>query len=133
MSLEFRIEPIAIEIGGITVEARSSLVRQPNLVANGFVERSQRGFGRFITPPEIEASHALSTADLLRSTGRVTTQYALGGDRILMRGARGYCTPLVYLDGARILMSGLSLETIVPVSVLEAVEVVGPAWAMTWR
>ena len=123
ISLAFRIEPLAVEIGGITVEARSSLSRRPNLVLNGFVERSQQGFGRFITPPEIEESHTLSTADLLKSTGRVTTQYALGGDRILMRGSRGYCTPIVYLDGVRISISGSSLEAIAPVSALEAVEV----------
>ena len=123
MSLEFRIEPLAIEVGGITVEARSSLIRQPKLVLNGFVERAQQGFGRFITPVDIEKSAAMSTADLLMRTGRVTTRYAIGGDRIVMRGTRGYCTPIVYVDGVRISMSGLSLDAIAPVSVLEAAEV----------
>ena len=123
ISLEFRIEPQAIQLGGITVEARASLIRQPKLVQNGFVDRVGRGFGRFITPEDIEKFPSTSTADLLARTGRVTTRYGFGGDRILMRSTRGYCTPIVYLDGVRISMDGLSLESIAPVSVLQAAEV----------
>lgn len=123
MSLEFRIQRQAIELGGITVEARASLIQQHKLVQNGFVDRLRRGFGRFITPGEIERSSALSTGELLARTGRVTTRYAVGGDRILMLGSRGYCTPTVYLDGVRLFMEGIALDAIAPVSVLEAAEI----------
>ena len=123
MSIQFRIRAIAIELGGLTVEARQSFIRQPKLVQNGFVERAQRGFGRFITPHDIENGSALTTTDLLARTGRITTRYAIGGDRLLMRGTRGYCTPIVWLDGFRISMSQGSLESIVPIQVLEAAEV----------
>lgn len=79
MSLQFRIEPIAIEIGGITIEAKASLANKPRLVRSGFVDRARQGQGRFITPGEIAESAALSTSDLLARTGRVMTRYGLGG------------------------------------------------------
>ena len=122
-SLEFRVEPLAIEIVGLTIEARSSMLKQAKLVRNGFVERAQRGLGRFITPGDIERTNPMATAELLTRTGRVTTQYALGGSRVLMRGPVGYCTPSVYLDGVPISMLGTSLDAIVPVSELDAAEV----------
>jgi hypothetical protein len=123
MSLEFRIEPLPLEIGGLTIEAKSSLLRQHALVRNGFVERSQRGFGRFVTPYQIENSNAVSTTDLLARTGRVTTRWALGGERIYMRGTRGYCTPTVYVDGFRVDLSDISVDVIAPKVDLEAIEV----------
>jgi len=123
MSVQFGIWPIPVELGGLTVEARRSFLSQPKLVQNGFVERAERGFGRFVTPHDIETTPAASTADLLARTGRVMTRYGVGGDRILMRGTRGFCTPIVYLDGFRISMDLGSLESIVPLQVLEAAEV----------
>lgn len=123
MTLEFRVEPLPIEIGGITIEAHSPLFQQPNLVRVGFVERAQRGFGRFILPTDIEKSPTTSTADLLARTGRVTTRYALGGDRILMRGPWGYCTPSVYVDGFPANLSDISIDMIAPKIDLEAAEV----------
>ncbi len=123
MTLQFRIEPLPIEIGGITIEARSSLFKEPNLVRNGFVDRLQRGFGRFITPVDVDRSPASSTSDLLARTGRVTTRYVLGGDRILMMGTRGYCSPTVYVDGFRVDLSDISIDVIAPKLDLEAAEV----------
>ena len=123
MNLEFRIEPMPIELGGITVETRASLANQPRLIQNGFVDRAQQGFGRFLTPEDIENSVGLSVGDLLAQTGRVTTRYSIAGEQVLMRGMRGYCMPTVYLDGRREDMSGISLDQITRVSSLEAVEV----------
>lgn len=123
MTLEFRVEPLPIEIGGLTIEARPSLIRQPALVRNGFVDRAQRGFGRFVMPYEIDASNTSSTSDLLARTGRVTTRYALGGDRIYMRGMRGFCTPTVFVDGLRVDLSDVSIDVIAPKFDLEAAEV----------
>jgi hypothetical protein len=123
ITLEFRIAPLAIEIGGITVEVRSSLMRQPRLIRNGFVQRAQQGFGRFITPGEIAKSGAIRVGDLLARTGQVTNRYSIRGDRTLMRGRGGYCTPAVYLDGVRHSLSGVSLDDLVQVSSLEAVEI----------
>ncbi len=123
MSLQFRIEPQPIEIAGVTVDALASKIRQPRLVRNGFVERANRGFGRFVTPVDIERSAAPSTSDLLARTGRVTTRYALGGDRIIMRGPRGYCAPTVYVDGVRVDLSDIPIDAIAPRFDLDAAEV----------
>jgi len=124
MSVNVRIRPRAIEIGGITVETRSSAVSEPMLVRNGFVDRAQRGFGSFITPKDISESGAATVSDLLSRTGRVTTRYEPGGDRVLMRGSVGYCTPAVFVDGVRVSMGdGLSLDLFVQVSMLAAAEV----------
>jgi hypothetical protein len=124
MSVNVRIRARAIEIAGITVETRASAVSEPTLVRNGFVDRAQRGFGSFITPKDIFESGAATVSDLLSRTGRVTTRYARGGDRILMRGSGGYCTPAVFVDGVRVSMGdGLSLDLYVQVSMLAAVEV----------
>ena len=122
MSLQFRIEPLAVEIGGLTVEGRASILSQPKLVQNGFVDRVEQGRGRFLTPIDIERSGAINTAELLQRTGRVTTQYSFSGESILMLGPQGYCTPVVYLDGVRIAMD-MALDQIAPVQVLEAAEV----------
>ena len=123
MSVQFSIRPLPVELGGLTVEARQSFLREPRLVQNGFVDRAQSGFGRFITPHDVQSTPATSTADLLARTGRVTTRYGIGGDRVLMRGTRGYCTPTVYLDGFRVSLSEGPLDALVPLSVLEAAEV----------
>lgn len=123
MTVAFRIQPLPIEIGGLTVETSSPLIRQPRLVRNGFVDRVQAGFGRFITPVDIARSHASRISDLLARTGRVTTRYAPGGNRILMRGSWGYCTPQVYLDGIQLHLYGLPLDVAVPVADLDAAEV----------
>lgn len=124
MSIEFRLDPVPIDIGGLLVEVGSSLLDQPNLVKNGFVARAQTGMGYFITPVDIAESTAFSTSELLSRTHRVTTRYRFGGDRVLMRGLGGFCTPHVYVDGARITMgAGLSLDSFVPLEVVDAVEV----------
>lgn len=123
ISLQFRIEPRPLEIAGLTVDAMASRIRQPRLVQNGFVDRVQRGMGRFITPYELAKSPAPSTSDLLARTGRVTTRYHLGGDEIIMLGPRGYCVPTVFLDGQRLTMSEMSIDAMAPKFDLEAVEV----------
>ncbi len=124
MSLEFRMDPVPIEIGGLAVDVEAHADARPALVRNGFVDRATMGLGRFITPPEIAASSAFTTTELLARTGRITTRFRIGGDRILMRGLMGLCEPLVYVDGARVSMAaGMSLDAFVPLQVLDAVEI----------
>lgn len=124
ISVEFRLEPVPIEIGGVEVLTESVFLRRPALVQNGFVERAMRGFGRFITPQQIRNSGALSIGDLLARTGRVSVQYSIHSGGILMRGPRGFCRPRIFLDG--VLMpevGGRAIESIASLSMLEAVEV----------
>lgn len=123
VTLQFRLTAQPIEIAGVTVDALASKVSAPRLIQNGFVERVQAGFGSFIAPFQIEQSPAPSTSDLLARTGKVITRYALGGDQILMMGSRGYCVPVVYLDGLRMNMSDMSIDMMAPKFDLEAVEI----------
>ncbi len=124
MTLEFRLQAIPIDIGGIVVDVESSWLDQPGLVQNGFVARAQTGMGRFLSPGDIEESTAYTTTELLTTTGRVMSQYQIGGDRILMRGRLGLCSPFVYVDGLRVSTGGgLSLDAYVPIQVVDAVEV----------
>lgn len=122
LSVEFRIPRAPLELPGLVVNAQSLLKQHP-LEVNGFVDRARMGFGRFITPAQIEESMAYGTTDLLTRTGRVMIEPAVGGDRIRMRGSMGICDPFVYLDGRRITLDGLSLDSFVPLPVLDAVEV----------
>lgn len=123
MTVEFRLEAQPVEIGGITVDVEA-LADEPRLVGNGFVRRSQGGFGRFVTPADIEASHAIDTSELLASTGRVAREYRMEGDRIVMRDTWGrYCVPSVWVDGVKIDLHGDRLDTVVPLSVVYAMEV----------
>lgn len=123
MEVEFRIPRAPIEIEGINVLADPAVVREHKLVKNGFVERARLGFGRFLGPVDIEESAAYSTTDLLTRSGRVDAISRFGGDRILMRGARGPCVPHVYVDGIRVSVGEFSLDSFVPLSRLQGVEV----------
>ncbi len=123
MSIDFRVERIPIEIGGLTVETAAPLITQGRLVRNGFVDRLTQGRGRFVVPQDIENSGERTVSGLLQRTGRVTTQSTVRGEQVLMLGTRGYCTPVVYVDGARVSMDGMSLDTFVGITALEAIEV----------
>jgi hypothetical protein len=123
MSLDFRVERIAVEIGGLTVRANAPVVTEGRLVRNGFVDRLAEGRGRFIVPQDIERSGERSIAALLQRTGRVTLQSSVAGEQILMLGTRGYCRPVVYVDGARISMDGMSLDDWIGINALDAAEV----------
>ncbi|MEQ9569840.1 MAG: carboxypeptidase-like regulatory domain-containing protein [Longimicrobiales bacterium] len=123
MTLEFRIDAQPVEIGGLTVDVTSAAER-PRLVQNGFVGRAQGGFGRFLTPADIEAAPVIATSDLLARTGRVAREYRFGGDRIVMRSPMiGYCSPAIWVDGVRIELQGDHIDSVVPLSSVYAVEI----------
>jgi hypothetical protein len=123
MSLDFRVERIPVQIGGLTVTAAAPLITQGKLVRNGFVDRLAEGRGRFIVPQDVERSGERTIAALLQRTGRVTLQSSIAGEQLLMLGTRGYCQPVVYVDGARISMQGMSLDNWVGINAFEAAEV----------
>lgn len=123
IELEFRIPRAPIELPGLTVRADQALITQHPLVINGFVERAQFGFGRFLGPRQIEDAHARNTLDLLTTSGRIMVEERPDGTRILMRNTSGLCTPLIYLDGIPTAIGDVSLNSIVPLRVLMGVEV----------
>lgn len=127
MTVEFRLSPEPITLEGLVVSGLK--VEAPMLQRNGFYERLQRGFGHFITPADLEDSFAVQTQDLFYRMGRVRVVYGgIGGDRVVMRGPWGNCSPRIYLDGMRVELNGMPMNALVPINTLTAVEVYrGPA------
>lgn len=123
IELEFRIPRAAIELPGLSVLANQALITQHPLVTNGFVERAQFGFGRFLGPKQIEEARARNTLDLLTTSGRIMVDERPDGTRIRMRNTSGLCTPLIYLDGVPTSIGDVSLNSIAPLRVIEGVEV----------
>jgi hypothetical protein len=124
LSLELRLRPAPIEIGGLEVSSTSPLLQRHPLELNGFLQRAQQGLGRFITPADIEKSTALRTVDLLQKTGRIHPSFdAFGEPRLQMMGPRGYCVPRVFVDGIRVSLDFMPIESVAPLSVLQAAEV----------
>lgn len=123
IALEFRIPRAPIELPGLTVLASQALITQHPLVINGFVERAQFGFGRFLGPKEIEEAQSGNTLDLLTTSGRILVESRPDGTRIMMRGTSGMCAPMIYLDGVPTAIGDVTLNALVPIRVLEGVEV----------
>ncbi len=122
MTVEFRLAIQVFELEGLEIIADQ--ITEPQLVRNGFYSRLQRGLGHFITPEDLENTMALQTQDLFYRMGRVRVVYGgITGDRVVMRGPNGTCSPRVYVDGHRMSLSGTSLNHIVPLHALAAVEV----------
>ncbi len=131
MDVEFRIAAAPMPIDGILVSLQRPAL-QHQLVKNGFVRRVTRGLGRFITPIDIEKSAARSAADLFRGIPGVGLTYPQGGlnsfagEVIRLAGAGSFCTPTIYLDGARMsaeMTENLPIDMIAPLQSIDAVEI----------
>lgn len=123
ISVEFRLWPQPLVLGGLVVE---SLVREPELVRNGFYRRMQRGSGTFLRPADVEATVATRSIELFQ--GLAGTRMIVdtnGFERIEMRGTRGYCVPALFIDGVRIEWSrtAMRLDEMMPLEDLYAAEV----------
>jgi hypothetical protein len=128
MSLEFRLRPRAVELEGIMVNLPAGVVREGYLVSNGFYGRLLEGSGQFITPADIEKSHALRASELLYNISRVDVIQEGGRSRITMQGTMGTCAPPIWVDGVLISRDGSDLDQIVNMLSIEALEVYrGPA------
>ncbi|MCH1570699.1 MAG: TonB-dependent receptor [Longimicrobiales bacterium] len=122
ISVEFRLWEEPLMLDGIMVE---SLVREPELVRNGFYRRMQRGSGSFIRPSDIEETTALRAAEMLQGLAGVRMVADSNGlERVQLRGARGYCVPTLFVDGVRTEWGRLSvgLDEIAPLETLYAIE-----------
>lgn len=132
MEIEFRVGAKAMPIDGILVELQRPSI-QHQLISNGFVRRLQRGQGMFITPYDIEQSLAMSTPDLFRGLPGVALRpagdnnlFAFAGEGVQFLSANGYCTPTIYLDGARLspaIVSSMSIDNLIPLMEIDAAEI----------
>ena len=120
MQIEFRLEPEAVTLRGLVVQAER-VTERPTLVNVGFYERVQRGLGKFITPGNIEKSPAITTAELFFGIPGVQVAPTTTGDQIVMTGTRGLCPPTTYVDGVPIV--GAAIESIMPLTSVYAIEV----------
>ncbi len=131
MDVEFRIAAAPMPIDGLIVSLQRPVL-QHQLVRNGFVRRVTRGLGHFLTPVMIEESAALSTADLFRGIPGVLLQLpggglnAFSGEALRLTGTGQFCTPTIYMDGARMnveLTRDLPIEVIAPLAMVDAIEI----------
>lgn len=123
MSVEFRLWPEPLSIDGIMVQ---SLVREPQLVRNGYYRRMQRGTGTFITPSDLEEATQLRAIEILTGIpGTRMTMDPVDGERFMVRGAQGYCVPDLIIDGVRTNWrdTSMRLDELVPLESLYAIEV----------
>jgi hypothetical protein len=131
MDVEFRIAAAPMPIDGLIVSLQRPVL-QHQLVKNGFVRRATRGLGAFLTPVMIEESTARSTSDLFRGIPGVLLQLpggglnAFSGEALRLTGTGQFCTPTIYMDGARMnveLTRDMPIEVIAPLGMVDAVEI----------
>jgi hypothetical protein len=131
MDVEFRIAAAPMPIEGLLVSLQRPVL-QHQLVKNGFVRRATRGLGHFLTPVMIEKSAARSTADLFRGIPGVLLQLpggglnAFTGEALRLTGTGQFCTPTLYMDGARMnveLTRDLPIDVIAPLGMVDAIEI----------
>lgn len=123
ITVEFRLWREPLTIDGVMVE---SLVQDGPLVTDGFYRRMQRGTGHFFTPTDLAEASSARTIDLFHGLSGVRMRMGSGGgERLLLRGASGYCVPTVFIDGGRVTWNETraTLDDIVPFESLRAVEV----------
>lgn len=127
-----------IPVAGVVVESEIEELVVPELVANGFYERRQKGWGEFLTPGQIRNHPATYTPQLFRemqtvrlfpNRGRGTGPWndsvqivknVGGGLRIEDRT----CTPYIWVDDVLIqMLPGESLDDVAPKETIEAIEV----------
>ena len=131
MDVEFRIAAAPMPIDGLIVSLQRPVL-QHQLVKNGFVRRVTRGLGAFLTPVMIEESTARTSADLFRGIPGVLLQLpggglnAFSGEALRMTGTGQFCTPTIYMDGARMsveMTRDMPIEVIAPLGMVDAIEI----------
>jgi hypothetical protein len=94
---DFEVEPLAILITGVTVEAPPGVMQRRMIE---FERRRASGRGVFITQDQIRQTNPATLNDLLRSVAGVEMACNSAGCNVRMtRSARGACRPEFVLDG----------------------------------
>jgi len=138
ISVDVYMRPEAIQLDPILVEGRRERTER-HLASSGFYDRSDQGFGYFITPEKINRRPLSGFEDLFRVgnvPGVVAAAGPFGTSVCINRpgpGAGGgggsgntceppYCDPVVYVDGAQIQVMG-GIEQALDVNDVAGVEV----------
>lgn len=98
--LELRLSTQSVVLAPLTVVSSSASVVRDHRMA-GFEARRRSGWGRYMTPEQVEKLNPFYVTDLLQHMGSVRVDG--GGFRrsVTMRGVMGRCRPYVYVDGYR--------------------------------
>lgn len=78
----------------------------------GFLDRSKRGLGRYITEDQIAQRNAFVMTDVLRMTPGLTV-VPNGAMGYSLRGRGGQCTPDLYVDGMRVMDGAADIDQLV--------------------
>ncbi len=93
---------------------------------SGFTERKRSGVGKYLTQRDIEVRGGVVASDIFRAVPGLTVERSAdsGEPVISMRGAFGYCSPTVFLNGARLpnIEAG-DIDIIVNLKDIRAVEI----------
>jgi hypothetical protein len=106
-----------------TVKIRALRRQQMGSVMADFEERRRAGFGRFFGPDDLERIRPIRFTDLMRQTASVRLEpVGSTGTMITMRGFRGRCAPLVFVDRFRMPNDG-TIDSFLPADWTRAVEI----------
>ena len=119
LDLDVKLKPLAVQMPEVVVEGDRTTYAYGRI--RHFYRRKRHGFGQFFTHADIERIRPIFVSSLLRRMmGVSVVSDGAGGQAIRMFGRRGYCQPLIYLNGIR--MRELDIDMFWP-DQLEGVEV----------
>jgi hypothetical protein len=103
VSVDIRIAAEELALDPLQATGRSER-RSPRLERNGFYERKNGGFGRFVTAEDIARQRPLEVSDVLRGMPgvRVVPGNRPNSNYIVMSRAGGNCSPRIFMDNMEI-------------------------------
>jgi hypothetical protein len=116
------LSPVAMMIDSVAVTAEAPAVEK---AYGGFEMRKSRGFGTFITREQIEKKNPRVTTDLFRTVSGVKLLRENGTPTVVSTrlGTMAYCPVRYYIDGASYPLYGQSIDIMVQVADIGAIEV----------
>jgi len=117
------LAPVAMTLDSVAVTAPPAPTVEKAF--QGFEMRKSRGFGTFITREEIEKKNPRVTTDLFRSVSGVKLMRENGSPTVVSSrlGNLAYCPVRYYVDGSSYPLYGQSIDTMVQVVDIGAIEV----------
>lgn len=131
--LAIRMKPAVVRLGTVVINGES---RDLDLQKEGFYSRARAGHGRHVEPAEVEKWRGGGrTSTLLRTVPGVRVVGDARSYTVLLRSGATMCVPSLVVDGA-LLPAGtgtISIDDIMPMRMVKAVEVYSRAWEVPQR